>query len=140
MKRLKNVASLFTWITTGVLIAATVFIGIFSKFEEVSANILWQVLACSFLCAMGSLIYPQREVSKQEMCILTGINYILINLIVLGCGLWFDWFGIEQIGRVATMLILIAAVFVSIWGSSYYRQKKLADEFNKRLEAYHKQR
>lgn len=140
MKRLKNAASMFTGITTGVVIAATVFISLYGKFGEVSANILWQALVCAFLCALGSLIYPQREVSKREMCVLTGINYILVNLIVLGCGFWFDWFSAEQIGRVVTMIILITAVFASVWISSFYRQKKLADELNKRLEAYQKQR
>lgn len=139
MKRLKELALMFAWVTTGVLMASTIFIGIFYGYENASFNILWQIIVCALICTIGSLIYPNnREISRRQALILTGIYYVYINIVVLGCGLAFQWFNVSHLGMVIMMLILIAVVFIVIWRISLYRAKKLADEMNKRLEAYQK--
>lgn len=139
MRRLKELAAIFTRVTTGIVIASTIFIGIFFGFDLVTGNILWQVLACALICTLGSLIYPSKELSKNVMAILTVIYYIYINIIVLGCGLLFGWFNIRRLGMVIMMLILIALVFIVVWGISIYKSKRLADEMNRRLEMYRRQ-
>ena len=88
---------------------------------------------------MGSLVYPNKELSKKLTAILTIIYYLYINLVVLGCGLIFEWFNMNNLGMVIVMLILIALVFISVWGISIYKSKRLADEMNRRLEIYHNQ-
>nr|WP_302596805.1 DUF3021 family protein [uncultured Cellulosilyticum sp.] len=139
MRRLKELAAIFAWVTTGIVIASTIFIGIFYSFEVVTSNILWQILICSLICTLGSLVYPNKELSKKLTAILTIIYYLYINLVVLGCGLIFEWFNMNNLGMVIVMLILIALVFISVWGISIYKSKRLADEMNRRLEIYHNQ-
>lgn len=139
MRRLKELATIFTQVTTGVVIAATTFIGIFYGFDTVTGDILWQSLVCSFICTLGSLIYPNKELPKHLMAVVTVSYYIFINIVVLGCGLLFGWFNITNLVMVIVMLILIALVFIGVWGISIYKSKRLADEMNRRLENYRKQ-
>ena len=55
-------------------------------------EILWQILGVSFLCSISTFIYPDREMSKKASTILMVVHYLIINAIVLGCGLKFVWF------------------------------------------------
>lgn len=136
MNRIKNVASLFPNITTGILIAAAIFINCVGRIEKITSNILWQILLCAFLSTMGSLIYPTKELPKRQTVILSVINYIYVNMIVIGCGIVFDWFDLADWGKIILLIFLVAVVFVVVWGVSTLKQQRLADEMNKRLAEY----
>lgn len=140
MNRIKNIASLFPNITTGVLISASIFINCLGRQEKITSNILWQLLLCAFLGTIGSLIYPTKELPKRQTVILSVINYIYVNMIVIGCGIVFEWFDLADWGKIMLLIFLVAVVFVVVWGISVLKQQKLADEMNKRLAEYQKKK
>lgn len=80
--------------------------------------------------------YPRREVGKGAMmCIYIG-HYVLTNAVVLGCGLWFQWFYIDNLPMVLAMLMAIAVVFVLVSAVMWRRGKKQAELMNERLRLY----
>ena len=67
MKRVKELLLTFALVTTGVLLAAAIFMTIFWQGEKVTGAILWQILSVAALCSLGNFIWPEREVSKKEL-------------------------------------------------------------------------
>lgn len=138
MQRIKNLASLFPNITTGILISAAIFISVSKESQVITTNILWQLIICSFLCTMGSVIYPAKELPKKQTALLSVINYIYVNMIVIGCGIVFEWFDLEDWGKIMILSLLVAIVFIVVWCISVFKGQRLANEMNKRLAEYQK--
>lgn len=137
MGKIKEILTTFALVTTMVVIATAIYIGTFySANEMVSVNILWQIIIVSFLSALGNLFYPNGESTKGQMIIGVIIQYIYINVVVLGCGFYFRWFSITRFSMVFGMLILIAVIFTIVTCIETKRDKKLADSLNIILEQY----
>lgn len=89
---------------------------------------------------MGSLIYPwKRTPGKTEMGIRMLLHYLLVNLIVLGAGLWFGWYRIDHLWSVLSMMISIAAVFAVVSAIEMTKSSKEAKQMNEKLKEYRKQ-
>ena len=99
--------------------------------------VLWQIPAVSALCTLSCLIYPwNRILGKTEMGIRTVIHYLLVNGIVLGAGFWFEWYRIDRLGSVVSMVLTIAVVFGLVSAITWAQALEEAKQMNERLREY----
>lgn len=137
LKRLKDVCYVFACVTTCVIFVTAVYIKVFwPQQASLDKDILWQILFVSFLCSLGILIYPEREVSGRVMMVLYALHYAEVNAVVLGCGIRFQWFYPNDLPMVLGMVIPIALVFILVSVITWNRNRKMAALMNKRLEEY----
>lgn len=138
VKRLECMMSLFTKITTGVVLATAVFIQIFVGADaQLGVEILWQDLFVSAICTLPTLLIPleeEREVPKYSMLIRMILCYLLINMAVLLSGAYFSWFAFDDWKQVLGMLITIAVVFAFVMLSSYWMEYQEAERMNAKLK------
>ncbi len=137
IKRLRGVLSLFTKITTLVVIVTAIYIMIFwGEGTVLGVKILWQIIFVSGICALGFLILPdseQKEVSKASMLLRYIALFIYVNIVVMGSGIYFEWFYISNWKMILGMLACIVIVFVIISSVSYFVDNKLAEKMNEKL-------
>lgn len=137
MKRLQFLFHIFSRVVTGILLAVAVFTTVVDPAEEIEAVILWQMLLVSGLCTMTSLIYPwNREMRKTEAIFKTLVQYVLVNVIVLGSGVLFSWYNPSRFPSIAAMVMAIAVIFGTIAAGSWKRAAMDAARMNERLEEY----
>ncbi|MDE6221866.1 MAG: DUF3021 domain-containing protein [Lachnospiraceae bacterium] len=126
----------FVCVTTCVLFVTALYITIFWQQAVLGVEILWQILCVSFLCSTVTFFYPQREVGRKAMMMLYIGHYVLTNVIVLGCGIWFGWFYIDNLPMVLAMFLAIAVIFVVVSAVAWRRGKQQAALMNERLRMY----
>lgn len=136
MQKLKSFWYVFTNVVTCVSIGSAVYIKIFFEEGSLDGNIIWQILFSSFLCSVWCVLYPQRELSKKGLLVAYLIHYTLVNLVVLGCGLWFEWFHTNNLPQVIGMLVMIAVIFAVVAVMSTQREAQMAELMNRRLKEY----
>lgn len=136
MKKLNDVFFVFVCVTTCVVFVTAVYITIFWPDTTLGVEILWQILAVSFLCSLCMYIYPERELSAKTTILLNILHYIVTNVIVLGCGIWFGWFYADNLPMVLGMVAVIAFVFALVSVAVWNRNKKMAALMNERLKGY----
>ena len=130
---------IFSMVMAGVVLAVAIFTTIIDPVEEIESILLWQMLLVSGLCTMTALIHPwSREMSKVEAIVKTLIQYVLINVIVLGSGALFRWYNPSKFYSVLGMVLTIAIIFGTITASSWKRAALDAARMNEKLEEYQK--
>ena len=139
MKKLGFKIHIFSMVMAGVVLAVAIFTTVIDPVEEIESVLLWQMLLVSGLCTMTALIYPWgREMGKVEAMVKTLIQYVLINVIVLGSGALFCWYNPSKFYSIVGMVLTIAIIFGSITVSSWKRAALDAARMNERLEEYQK--
>lgn len=135
--KIKTVLYTFAFVTTCVLFATAFFTTIFNgESGEVGTDTLWQILGVSALCSVGSLIYPEHEVGKKAVAVLKTVHYIYVNVVVLGCGIWFGWFQADSISMVVVMVLMIGVIFLGVSAVMWKSAKNTATLLNERLAEY----
>lgn len=137
MYKLKELIFTFTCITTGTTLAVAIFISIFWKNTMLEASILWQILGTSLVCSFGYLIPYKEEKTKRFSYLFMAIHYVYINVIVLGCGFFFEWYLITDLAMVFSMCFLIAVIYIAITYFIHLYQKKDTEVMNERLHEYY---
>lgn len=140
MKKLKELLLTFAMVTTGILCAATIYITVFWKDASLEVRLLWELLACSVLCCFGNFIWTEREVSKREWLVRVILHYIYINVIVLGCGIQFEWFYWKDWKMVFLMVVIIFLVFSVIIFVMFQMNRKEEKVLNQRLEEFRREK
>ncbi len=135
LKKLRDMLFVYMCVTTCVLFVTALYITIFWPDVVLGVEILWQILSVSFLCSVANFICPQ-EVSGKIMLILYILRYVITNGIVLGCGIWFGWFYMNDLPMVLAMLFSIAVIFVLVSVVVWRREKQQAARMNERLQVY----
>lgn len=136
MNKLKELAFTFSCITTGSLFCAAIFISICYKEETISTYTLWQLLFTSFVCTLGNFLYPTRKLTKNLLYAINVLHYLYINSVVIGSGLVFEWFYIDQFPMILFMCFLIGIVFLIISVIVHEKAKKDTELLNSRLREY----
>lgn len=137
LKRLKDLCYVFACVTTCVTFVTAVYLEVFwTNQASLTADILWQILFVSLFCSLGIMIYPEREVSGRMLLLLYILHYIEVNVVVLGCGIWFEWFYPDDLPMVLGMVAAIAIVYVLVTAVKWNRDRKMAEHMNERLEEY----
>ena len=139
MRKIRFLLRTFTMVLTGVVFAVGVFTMIINPTETVETKLFWQMPLVSALCALTSLIYPwDREMSKTEVIVKTLIHYVLVNMIVLGGGAFFDWYNPCQFHNIAAMMLSIVLIFAVVTVISWRKSAVDAARMNEKLEEYQK--
>lgn len=137
MRKIRFLFNAFSRVTACVVIAVAAFTTILEPTDTVETAVLWQIPAVSALCTLSCLIYPwDRTPGKTEMGIRTVIHYLLVNGIVLGAGFWFEWYRIDRLGSVVSMVLTIAVIFALVSAITWAQALEEAKQMNKRLREY----
>lgn len=136
MEKIKDLLFTFACVTTCVIFATALYISVFWQNEVVNGLLLWQILLVSFLCSTGTLWYPKTIKSKKQANWLFLLHYLYINLIVLGFGIFFEWFYVDDLSMVIGMLVLIAIIFLLMVRIVHTYDQKKADQLNRKLKDY----
>lgn len=139
MKKLKDLFFVFACVTTCVVFVTALYITIFWPRTTLGVEILWQILIVSFLSSLGIFIYPERELGGRATALLYILHYIETNAVVLGCGIWFGWFYVDNFPMVLGMIIIIAFVFLLVSAVVWNRNKRMAVSMNERLREYQRE-
>lgn len=136
MYKLKTLLHTYLCVMSCVVLATALFITIFLPREALGVELLWQMMLVSFLCSVGSLMYPARSVSGKKMAFLIILHYLQVNAVVLGFGFYFHWFSVQYLPQVAGMLVLINVIFLIVSIVEWMRGKDAAERMNRRLAEY----
>ncbi|MBD5450363.1 MAG: DUF3021 domain-containing protein [Lachnospiraceae bacterium] len=140
MKKFKEIFFTFCMITTGIVFASLTYIRIFYDMNDVGADILWQILVTSFLCSLGNLIHPVREVGKWRFKVNLLLHYLYINVIVLGAGDYFEWFDLSVPSMTLGMMTLIIIIFAVISAIIWTMEARESRRLNEKLQEYQNRR
>lgn len=135
MAKLKMFFEVFTTVTTCVVFGVAVYCWIFFPGIHFGIEMMWQILLVSLLTSAGTLMYKD-ELSKKSTKIRCVIHYLMVNVIVVVCGIWFNWFHTDDLAQVIGMLILIAVIFLIVSVVSWKKVMKEADLMNQKLAEY----
>lgn len=137
MKKIRFLFEVFSMVTSCVVIAVALFTTALEPVDAVEPVILWQILCVSFLCSLGSLIYPwDRALGKWEMGIRILIHYLLINGIVLTAGFRFEWYRADNLGSVVVMVVTIILIFGIVSAVSWSKSAADARRMNEKLREF----
>ena len=135
--RIKGVVQTCAYVVLGVEIAVAVFISVFYPGVSLSVALLWEILACSIVCALGNVIWwTGKELSRMETLIRIFLHYLYINAVVFGSAFLFDWIDYDSIVMVISMFFMILVIFLVVFLASWYHDKKISDLMTRSLKAY----
>ncbi len=135
MERLKLLFDVFTKVVTCVTVGAAVYCMVFFSQITFGVEMLWQILLVSFLTSVGTLLYTD-SISQKKMKVMCVLHYMIVNVIVVVCGLWFEWFHLDNLPQMIGILIVIALVFLVVSVVSWKQAMQMADLMNARLLEY----
>ena len=136
LSRIKEVLQKFPYVVTGVLFACALFITIFNEEAYIPAGLFWQILAVSFLCVLGDLFFPQRDMTGRERRVRRLLHYLYINVVVFGSGRIFHWYDAGNLIMNAFMFLMIIVICYSVSFVIQRRNRRLSELLNERLEHY----
>ena len=93
----------------------------------------------NFLTSLGTLFYTDT-LDKKSMKIACLLHYLLNNVIVVGCGIWFGWIDADNRLQIIGMIVLVALVFAVVSILSWKKAEKDANLMNERLAQYQEKR
>lgn len=136
MKKIKEIFLTFCMITTGIVFATLIYVRIYYGMNDLGTEILWQILVTSFLCSLGNLIHPVREVGKRRFKIDLLLHYLYINVVVLGMGNHYEWFDISIPRMTIGMMTLITIIFIAISAAIWTMERRESRRLNEKLLEY----
>lgn len=136
MEKLKELLFVFICVTTCVVFVTAAYITVFWKNTSLEVDILWEILIISFLTSLGVYFYPGEKAGSKTVAACYILHYIYVNIVVLGCGIWFEWFYVDNLAMVLGMVLAIAAVFFLVSAAEWNRTKRMAALMNERLKGY----
>lgn len=123
----------FTAIFTCVVLASTVFIGIYSN-PYLPFRLIVQSLIISAVSALLNFIfYSEKPIHKRGMAVRTGIHFSAVLTLVLFSAWQFEWFSLRHTPSVLTFLLIFLAVYVIIWLANFMGDLLDERKINKRL-------
>ncbi|MFU0827678.1 MAG: hypothetical protein ACFWTJ_09100 [Lachnoclostridium sp.] len=136
MSLIRNALNVFVYITTGIIICAAVFMTIFNRNASLSFLFLWQIILMSAVCSIGIFIFmSNKTLSKKQVMARYVIHYLYNALVVMSGSIIFDW--IRRPKNLLLLYLLFTICYILITLSIIKKDKKIADEVNKRLKEYH---
>lgn len=135
--RVKDFVRTFAYVVLGVEINTTTFITIFYPGMLLSVAVLWQILACSFVCTLGNILWwTTRRLGKTEVIVRIVLHYLYINVVVFGSAILFEWIDYHNPVMVICLFLMILVVFVLVFLANWYYGKRISEMMNRGLKAY----
>lgn len=135
MKKLEFMFDIFTKVVTCVTAGVAVYCMVFFPEVRFGVEMFGQILLVSLLTSAGALLYTD-DIKQKNMKIMCVVHYIIVNVIVIGCGLWFEWFYWDNLPQMVGIVIVIALVFLVVSAVSWKRSMQMAELMNQKLIAY----
>lgn len=140
-ERLKRMVNVTTSVTTGTLIACTIWYGItqFTLGKSLAdARIpyltLPQILSLGILCGVESeLIMPNDDRLPKEYWMRYVLHYIMVTVTALICGYFYGWYE-PTFSGILLMCITSMGIYMFASYLKYRSGKKEADAMNAYLE------
>jgi magnesium-transporting ATPase (P-type) len=125
--------SAFTGVFTCVILASTVFIGIFSN-PYLPLRLIVQALVLAAASALLNFIYhSEKPIRKRGMALRTCVHFIALLALVLTCAWRFQWFSFDHTSSVLTFFLLFIAVYAVIWLANFTGDLLDERKINRRL-------
>ena len=135
--RIKEFVRTYAYVVLGVVISTATFITFFYPGISLSVALLWQILACSFVCTLGNILWwTTRRFGKREIIIRVAVHYLYINVVVFGSAILFDWIDYENLIMIFSMFVMVLTVFVAVFLSIWHYSKRISEMMNRGLKAY----
>lgn len=135
---IKIVLSFYTKITTAVFFCAMIYIMIFWGIDhEIGITWVGHILFVSAVCALGIFIHPldgETVYSKRVFFFRQLLYYLYVNVVVMTCGFFFEWYYVENWKMLLGMEAVILAVFILVTLAAYLIDYKEAQKMNKKLQ------
>ena len=125
--------SSFAAIFTCVILASTVFIGMYSN-PYLPLRLIVQALILAAVSALLNFIYySEKPIRKRGMAARTAVHFAALLALALFCAAKFDWFSFDHAPSVLTFFLLFFAVYVVVWLSSFTGDLLDERKINRRL-------
>lgn len=136
-KRIREILLTFCMVTTGSVFVSAAYIKVFWPGDpQISVDILWQIPVIAFICSLGNLLHPYREVSRTSILCRKFLHYLYINVVVLGGGYYFTWIERGNLPMLAVMAFGILIVFIVVSAVVWSWHKKETERLNSKLREY----
>lgn len=123
----------FTAIFTCIILASTVFIGIYSNPYLPFRLIVQSLILAAVSALLNFVYYSDNPIHKRAMAVRTGIHFSALLALVLFCAWKFEWFSFSHTPSVLTFLLLFLTVYFIIWLVSFTGDLLDERKINKRL-------
>ncbi|MGN1432458.1 MAG: DUF3021 domain-containing protein [Ruminococcus sp.] len=131
----KLVISHFFIISTGVFFIISLSNLLFEGNEPLSPEVPWQVLLTGILGALPTFLFSfKNEPTKKQFRVRTVIHFIVIEAVVMTEGALFGWYG--SLADALILFVVILAVYLFVWGYSYFMNINLAKDINAALKRF----
>lgn len=126
----------FTSVFTCVIIASTIFIGLYSNPYLPFKLIVQAAVIAAVSSILNFIYYSEQPIHKNSMICRTLIHFVLLTAAVTGSALYFEWFSFREPGIAITFFGLYIAVYLIIWMANFLGD--IIDEriMNLKLEEY----
>lgn len=125
--------SSFTVIFTCIVLASTVFIGIYSNPYLPIRLIVQSLILAAASALLNFIYYSEKPIRKRAMAVRTAVHFIAILALVFFCAWQFEWFSFGNTSGVLTFLMLFVIVYVIVWLVSFMGDLLDERKINKRL-------
>lgn len=131
----KKMINSFFMITTGIVISMYVFCLIFNPDVRFTLADIGRIILMAAVSDLALIIFfCRRELNKKQMLMRYIIHFIVLSAILLYFSFLWDWVNPRNTKEIAVFLISILLVYVVIFLSNRYRDRKLSDKLNDRLK------
>lgn len=126
----------FSSVFTCMIIASSVFIGLYSNPYLPLKLIAQAVIIATISSVLNFIFYSEQPISKKSMIFRTAVHFILLFSTVTGCAIYFEWFSFGNASITLTFFGLFIAVYLVIWMANFLGD--IIDEkiMNIKLEEY----
>lgn len=133
MKGISDFIKWYCYITVSILAVCAVITLLFSD-KMIPTVVLCQILLSGFLTTLTTVFIGLRETSTKRGAVLKFIiHYIVLCIIMVVCGGWFGWTGLNVHG-VLLMMGAVAAVYGLTCGIDWVINLQQANEINQKLK------
>ncbi|WP_343209911.1 DUF3021 domain-containing protein [Anaerolentibacter hominis] len=139
---LKRVINGFFIINTGILISMILICLLFHPEAAFSVAELSAIPLLALMCSIPTFLFwsYKREVSKKQMLARTIVHWLIIEALVMFCAYRWDWIDEGSTTQAIVFVIVIFAVYMTVWGCTLLNEKKEAAAINEKLRNRKKER
>ena len=133
MKILSNFVKWFLYITTGILIVCGIHYTLAGA-ETVTVAVFWKILFCGFVTTFITVVLvPKENDGRTKSYIKFALHYIMLCIVMIPMGIWFDWISFSP-GGVIAMMADVGGVYFAAGFAYYLIDRRQAEEINKGLK------
>ena len=125
--------SSFAAVFTCVILASTIFIGIYSNPYLPFRLIVQALLLAAVSALLNFIYYSEKPIHKRGMAARTAVHFAALLALVLFCARMFGWFSFDHAPSVLTFFLLFLAVYAVVWLANFTGDLLDERKINRRL-------